>query len=279
MSTRKQLSHEDARKGNRALWDEMTPVHLKSYGVDRFLAGEPWLPAEILGEVGPVRGKSLLHLQCHFGLDSLAWVREGAEVTGVDFSPAAITAACTLSAEANLPATFICSDIYELPKVLDQKFDVVFTSIGVLCWLSDLEEWARIIAHALKPGGFFYIMDGHPLLYSLDDEGGWTFYLSYFHNEAPYVWDDPEPDYMDRSYIIQNPSFEWQWAICDIINAVLDAGLTLKFFHEFSVMSEAVYPEMIKREDGLFTFPNMPVELPVIFSLKAQKPETGEAHG
>jgi SAM-dependent methyltransferase len=264
--------YKEAREGNRALWDELTPVHLKSYGVDRFIAGEPWLPQEILEEVGPVKERALLHLQCHFGLDSLAWARHGAKVTGVDFSPKAIEAARELSAQLNLPAEFICADIYDLPDRLNGHFDIVFTSIGVLCWLPDLEAWAKIIAQFIKPGGFFYIMDSHPLLYCLNDEGNWEFSLSYFHNQAPYIWDDDGPDYMDRNYIIQSPSFEWQWSIGDIINAVLGAGLQLEFFNEFSKMHSPVYPEMVKGDDGMFAFPRMPVELPVIFSLKATKP-------
>jgi len=134
------ISHEQARDGNRQLWDEITPVHLRSYGVDRFLAGERWLPEKILEEVGEVKGRTLLHLQCHFGLDSLAWVRRGAIVTGVDFSPVAITAARDLSLQAQLPARFVCSDIYDLPQNLEGQFDIVFTSIGVLCWLSDLKR-------------------------------------------------------------------------------------------------------------------------------------------
>lgn len=264
--------YKEAREGNRALWDELTPVHLKSYGVDRFIAGEPWLPQEILEEVGPVKERALLHLQCHFGLDSLAWARHGAKVTGVDFSPKAIKAARELSAQLNLPAEFICADIYDLPDRLNGHFDIVFTSIGILCWLPDLEAWAKIIAQFIKPGGFFYIMDGHPLLYSLDDEGNWEFYLPYFHNKSPYIWDDDDPDYMDRDYIVKSPSYEWQWSISDIINALIGAGLSLEFFNEFSRMKSPVYPEMVQGEDGLYAFPRMPVELPVIFSLKATKP-------
>jgi SAM-dependent methyltransferase len=265
------ISDEEARDGNRALWDEITPVHLKSYGVDRFLAGERWLPLKILEEVGDVQGKSLLHLQCHFGLDSLAWVREGAAVTGVDFSPAAIKAAQELAVQADLPATFVCSDIYDLPNNLEGQFDIAFTSIGVLCWLKDLDAWAKIIADYLKPGGFFYIMDGHPLQYTFDEEGHYTFALSYFHNPKPYVWDDDGPDYMDWSYIPESPSYEWQWPVSDIINAVTGAGLRLAFFNEFGALEDQVYPELVQREDGLYTNPNMPVELPVVFSLKAYK--------
>ena len=205
----KNVPYEQARDGNRAFWDEVTPVHLRAYGVERFLAGERWLPNEILTEVGDVSGLSLLHLQCHFGLDSLAWVREGAEVTGVDFSPAAIRAARQLSEQACLPATFLCSDIYDLPNNLDGRYDIVFTSIGVLCWLKELDTWASIIAHYLKPGGFFYIMDAHPLLYTFDDEGEWRFILPYFHNAAPYVWDGENADYMDPSYKTNAPTYEW----------------------------------------------------------------------
>jgi len=265
------IPHKEARDGNRKLWDEITPVHQRSYGVDRFLAGESWLPKKILEEVGDVSERSLLHLQCHFGMDSLAWVRRGACVTGVDFSPVAIRTARDISERADLPATFICSDIYELPQNLEGHFDIVFTSIGVLCWLSDLDRWAQIIAHFLKPGGSFYIMDSHPLLYTFDEEGHWTFQLPYFHNDAPYLWDDDSPDYMDPTYIPQSPSYEWQWAISDIINAIVGAGLELEFFHEFDALSDPVYPEMVQRADGLFTFPGTPVALPIIFSLRAHR--------
>lgn len=268
----KHVPYEQARDGNRAFWDELTPVHMRSYGVERFLAGERWLPQEILDEVGDVNGLSLLHLQCHFGLDSLAWVRQGAEVTGVDFSPLGIDAARKLSKQANLPARFVCSDIYDLPEHFNGQFDVIFTSIGVLCWLKDLDAWARVIADFLKPGGFFYIMDGHPLLYTFDDEGEWRFILSYFNNAEPYVWDGENADYMDPSYKTTAVTYEWQWAASDIINAVIRAGLRLEFFNEYGALSEPVYPEMQQREDGLYTFPGMPVPLPIVFSLKASKP-------
>ncbi len=271
MNKTKKTTYEQAREGNRTMWDEITPIHLQSYGVDRFLAGERWLPKKILEEVGSVKGLSLLHLQCHFGLDSLAWARQGAEVIGIDFSQKAIEAARELSQRAELPARFIQSDIYDLGEILEGQFDIIFTSIGVLCWLKDLNTWAQIISHYLKPGGFFYIMDAHPLLYTFDEEGKWRFELPYFHQDQPYVWDEEGPDYMDPNYIVKNPSYEWQWAVSDIINAVVDAGLFLDFFHEFGALEDPVYPEMVQQKDGLYRFPNMPVELPTLFSLKAHK--------
>ena len=271
MHQQEHFSYEEARDGNRELWDELTPVHIHSYGVDRFLAGERWLPLRILEEVGDVKGRSLLHLQCHFGLDTLAWARQGAEVTGVDFSPEAIKAAQELAIKTKLPARFLCSDIYDLPQTLDETYDIIFTSIGVLCWLVDLDAWARIIAEHLKPGGTFYIMEGHPLITTFDERGSATFLISYFHKHSPYIWDEEDPDYMDGSYFPKNPSFEWQWAISDIINAVLSAGLKLDFFHEFDALEDPVFPEMVKQENGLYTYPDMPVPLPIVFSLKAHK--------
>lgn len=267
----KKVPYEQARDGNQAYWDELTPRHMQSTSVERFLNGERWLPHEILYEVGNVNGLSLLHLQCNIGLDSLAWVRQGAQVTGVDLSPRSIEAAQALSQQADLPAKFICSDIYDLPAHLEGTFDVVFCSIGILCWLKDLEAWAQVITHFMKPGGFFYIMDAHPLLYTFDDDGNWQFMLSYFHNTEPYVWDDENTDYMDTTYKTSSPTYEWQWPVSDIINALVGAGLRLTFFHEFEAMTDPVYPEMTPREDGMYTFPNMPVPLPVVFSLKAHK--------
>ena len=265
------ITHDQARHGNRKFWEEVTPLHLKSYDVEGFLKGEPWLPGQILKEVGDVAGLSLLHLQCHFGLDTLAWASMGADVTGVDFSPRSIEAARNLAEEVDLQAEFICSDIYDLPGKLNKEYDIVFTSIGVLCWLNDLKGWAKVIASFLKSGGFFYIMEGHPLLYSFDDDGEWKLILPYFHQEQPYFWGEDTTDYMDTSYHPESPTYEWQWSISDIINALIDADLRLEFFNEFGALDNPVYPGMVRREDGLFTFPNMPVELPILFSLKAIK--------
>lgn len=271
MQNDKNISPDQARLNNLKFWEEITPLHLKSYDVEGFLKGEPWLPKQILEEVGDVAGLSLLHLQCHFGLDTLSWAFLDADATGVDFSPSSIRAAQELSKKANIPAKFICSDIYSLPGKLNEKYDIIFTSIGVLCWLNDLNTWARVISHFLKPGGFFYIMEGHPLLFTFDDDGKWTFILPYFHQEQPYFWGEDTTDYMDTSYHPESSTYEWQWSVSDIINALLNAGLRLEFFNEFGALDSPVYPGMIRREDGLYTFPNMPVELPILFSLKAIK--------
>jgi 2-polyprenyl-3-methyl-5-hydroxy-6-metoxy-1,4-benzoquinol methylase len=151
-------------KANQKLWNEWTTEHENSpfYDLDGFKAGRERLRSIELEEVDDVRGKSLLHLQCHFGMDALAWARHGAIVTGVDLSNDSITLAQSLSKELNIPANFVCSDVLTLPDHLQGQFDIVFTSYGILHWLRDLKRWAQVIAHFLKPGGFFYIVEDHP---------------------------------------------------------------------------------------------------------------------
>src|SRR5262245_17112552 len=162
---------QDAIDLNRAHWDEVVPLHVASefYDVASFRAGRSTLLPVELREVGDVRGKTLLHLQCHFGMDTLSWAREGATVTGADFSGPAIEVARGLSAELGIPARFVESDVYSLPEVLDEPFDIVFASYGVLCWLPDFPAWARIAASFLNPGGVFYLLDGHGISWALDD--------------------------------------------------------------------------------------------------------------
>src|SRR5688500_15473841 len=149
---------------NRAHWDEAVPAHVASefYDVASFKAGRNTLLPVELAEVGDVAGRTILHLQCHFGMDTLSWARLGAVVTGVDFSAPAIEHARALAAELRIEARFIESNIYELPLKLDERFDIVFASYGVTVWLPDFAAWAKVAAHFVKPGGFLYLLDGHP---------------------------------------------------------------------------------------------------------------------
>jgi len=159
---------------NKELWDELARINYESesedYSVKSFLEGQTTLRSFELKEMGNVKGKTLLHLQCHFGLDTLSWAREGAIVTGIDISSKAIRLAKLIVKQAQIKANFIESNLYDLPKVLSEKYDIVYTSIGVLCWINDLREWGKIIANFLKPGGFFYIAEGHPFSMVFDDQ-------------------------------------------------------------------------------------------------------------
>ena len=260
---------------NREMWDEWAPLHAKSefYDVEGFKKGRCTLYPIELEEMGDVTGKALLHLQCHFGLDTLSWARLGAKVTGVDFSDKAIGLASSLSKEIGIDANFICSDIYKLPEVLDEKFDIVYTSAGVLCWLPDLNRWAEIISHFLKPGGFFYILEGHPfmnmLLSDSPDISGPEITRSYFYTTEPeeYQTDGSYAGVKTDKLHIGN---EWTHSIGDIINAIISAALQIEFLHEFPKIFFKAVPYMEQDEEGYWRIPGD--KIPLTFTLKATKP-------
>lgn len=158
---------------NRALWDAWTPIHERSafYDVDAFRAGQLTLNSIEREQLEDVTGKQLLHLQCHFGLDTLSWARLGAEVTGVDFSERAIALARRLASEAGIPATFVCTNVYDLPLTWAARFDLAYASYGAIPWLPDLTAWARVIARSLRMGGSFHVIEFHPLVGMLDEDG------------------------------------------------------------------------------------------------------------
>lgn len=270
---------DEFMKSNREHWNEMASINVKSefYDVEGFKQGKlSLLPIE-REELGDVAGKSLLHLLCHFGLDTLSWARLGANVTGVDFSDKAIDLARSLSRETGLQSNFICADIYNLPKVLDETFDIVFASYGVLCWLPDIEEWARIVSRFLKPGGTFYIVELHPFINVFDNQRGISelnVYYSYFHSAAPDKWES-DGSYADREAILSHPSYEWIYSIGDIINAILSAGLKIEFLHEFPYCCYDHFRFMEKRADGMWQLPGKET-IPLTFSLKAIKENSGE---
>jgi SAM-dependent methyltransferase len=262
-------------KANRDLWEEKTPIHERSayYDIQGFKAGKSTLRSIELEEIGDVSGKSMLHIQCHFGMDTLSWARAGASVTGVDFSEKAIKLARSLSRELGFKTAFICCNIYDLPEKLTSKFDVVFTSYGVLCWLPDLNRWAEIIAHFLKPRGLFYIVEGHPILTTFDNSreaNEFKVTQSYFYRPEPIKW-KPEGDYADRNTTLIHPSYEWTHGLADIVCALIDAGLRIDFLHEFP-FSEYQWSSFTRKgNDGWWHTEGDKV--PMLFSIKATKPE------
>lgn len=261
-------------ENNKEVWNAAVAVHAKSafYDIDGFKAGtRPMMMPWEFDEVGDVKGKTLLHLQCHFGMDSLTWARRGAKVTGIDFSEEGIKTAQSLSREIGVKAEFICSDIYELPKALKKEFDIVYTSAGVLCWLPDLEKWGKIIAHFLKRGGFFYIMEGHPFMNVFNNSKDATrldAVWPYFKTPEPIYW-EPESDYADPTNIWTKGTYEWPHALSEIINSLTEAGLKIEFFNEHKAIFFKQFPFMIKGEDGYYHLEGD--RLPLVFSLKATK--------
>ncbi len=218
---------DERLKANLDAWNMMAGIHAASreYRLAEFKAGENVLKPIELREVGDVRGKSLLHMQCHFGLDTMSWARMGANVTGVDFSDNAIALARSISAELKIPARFLQSNIYDAPDVLHDQFDIVFTSYGALCWLPDIKRWAEIAASFVKPGGFFYMAEFHPLTQMSANRAGTTkleFVISYFHTAMRE--DPPGPDYSDRTKIVPE-THEWMYRLGDVVSALAASGL------------------------------------------------------
>lgn len=254
---------------NRELWNKLTEINSKSkfYDLEKFRSGASSLKKVELEELGNVQGKSLLHLQCHFGLDTLSWARQGAEVTGVDFSDEAIKLAQQLSYELDIPAEFVCSDMYELPNVLDKKFDIVFTSYGVLIWLSRLNEWADIVANYLKPGGTFYIVEFHPFI-NIFDEDWKKMNGSYFHNKNP-VRVEQRGSYADPDADFAYTSYEWSHTMSDVINALRQGDIVVDVFHEFPYSSYDCFPGLEEKDTGEFTLKGHDGDLPLMYSIRA----------
>lgn len=263
------------RRTNLALWDELVDIHAQSeaYALKQFKQGRNKLHSLEREEVGNVKGKTLLHLQCHFGMDTLSWAMLGAEATGVDFSPKAIELARSLSAELNIPGRFICCELYDLPDHLDEQFDIVFTSYGVLCWLPDLQKWAQLISRYLKPGGFFYIAESHPFSMVFDDDAG----LKDLRVRYPYFEKGPtkfedDSDYADPDAHIENRvDYEWTHTMGEIITSLIDAGLQIEFLHEFPYLCWRQFAFEEESKDGHYRLPKGMPSIPLAFTLKARK--------
>ena len=259
---------------NREDWDRKTELHEKApfYDLAGFKQGRDRLRSIELEEMGDVSGKSLLHLQCHFGMDTMAWARRGATVTGVDFSDKAIALARSLSEELDIPATFHCANIYDLAETLTGAFDIVFTSYGVLHYLPDLAGWAQTIAHFLKPGGIFYMVEDHPTfrIFRSKPEGE-------FRAERPYFF-HPQPEkYVGKaSYAIDSEEkittqYIWNHHMGEILNSLIQADLRIEFLHEFPFAARAKFPFMVQGEDGWWRLPKRHGTVPFLFSLQARK--------
>mgnify|MGYP006289716447 FL=1 len=265
-------------EANLGWWDERVPLHARSdfYDVEGFKAGRISLMPLEREELGDVSGRSLLHLQCHFGLDTLSWARLGARVTGVDFSPQAIDLARSLAQELELDARFICSDIYALPEVLSQRFDLVYTSYGVLTWLPDLEGWAEVVAHFLRPGGTFYIAEIHPfaMVFSdLEDATDLEVHYPYFPTPEPMRFEQEGSYAAPGEETKQRVTYEWAYPIGDVVDALIGAGLRIEFLHEFPFACFQMVPFLEVDEEGRWWLPGKKELIPMTFSLQAFKPD------
>ena len=252
----------DYLKLNKKAWDERTPIHLRSkfYNLPGFIRGETSLQEIELEELKNVSGKSLCHLQCHFGQDTISWARLGAKVTGVDFSKVSINKAKGLAKDIGIDAQFIESDIYSLPQLKLPKYDIVYTSYGTIEWLPDITRWARVVASLLKPGGQFYMAEFHPY-YS------WGSGNKYFR---------PDPQIHEVRTYTDDPSNSrqkicvWPHRVSDVISALAAQGLTIKTFTEYPYCPYPCFPGLTEKEPGRY-FPKSE-GLPMVYTLRAEAP-------
>ena len=270
----------EEREANLANWNDRAAAHLASpgYDVEGFIA-EPSRIGKAVKldreEIGEVRGQSLLHLQCHIGLDTLSWARLGALVTGLDFSPPAIDAAREISRRTQTPAEFVLADVYEAPEVLRRTYDIVYASEGVLCWLPDVAAWARVLRRLTRPGGMAYIRDGHPIFHTLDHDrpdGRLELVGSYFEGPA-HRYDEPGTYVESAIQIEHTVNYEWDHGLGEIVNAFIQAGFRIEALREYAVSAYRALPSMVKGQDGWWRLPAQSGQAPTMFSLRATLPD------
>jgi 2-polyprenyl-3-methyl-5-hydroxy-6-metoxy-1,4-benzoquinol methylase len=256
---------------NRKNWNKRTEIHYESefYNVKDFLDSKNSLNEIELNELGIVKGKSLLHLQCHFGQDTLSLANLGANVTGVDFSDNAIEKAEELKIKTGLNANFICCNIYELSQYIDEKFDIIFTSYGTIGWLPDIKKWAKVVSDFIKPGGTFLIVDFHPFIWILDDNFEEIKY-AYFHQQEPFS-EKLVNTYTDGNKKVNLLQHSWNHTLSDLITSIIDEGFKIVSFFEYDYSPYNCFPNMKSIDDKRYVFRDFEQKLPLTYSVKAEK--------
>ncbi len=256
---------------NKAMWNDRTEVHLNTpfYDVAGFLSGNNTLKDPELSLLGDIAGKSLLHLQCHFGLDTLSLARLGAAVTGLDFSERAIAEAETLALKAGLQARFICANVYDWSRHDNTTYDLVFSSYGTIGWLPDIEAWAQVISAALNPGGRFIFAEFHPVVWMFDDKFR-EIQFSYFQREA--IVEEVSGTYADPKAAIQHTTVSWNHSLDQVIMALLRSGLQLRSFREYDYSPYDCFSGLRELAPGKFQLSGLEGKLPMVYALEAVKP-------
>ncbi|MCC5954186.1 MAG: class I SAM-dependent methyltransferase [Acidimicrobiia bacterium] len=261
---------------NRTAWEERVPIHLASeyYDVEGFVAGRCSLRPFEVDDVGDVAGLDLVHLQCHFGQDTLSWARRGAHVTGLDFSAAAIAEAQALAARLGLDARFVEADVYRAAEVVEPaSADVVYTGIGALVWLPDVWRWAEVVASLLRPGGMLYLCEFHPFTDMLAEDA-LVVTEDYFTRPdgTRYEVDGTYTDGGDGT--LHNVTWEWTHPIGDVVTAVVAAGLQVELLAERDVTLWQRWPFLERQVDGTYRLPAGSPRIPLLYSLRARLPAT-----
>jgi SAM-dependent methyltransferase len=255
---------------NKNSWNSRVESHLASefYDVPGFLAGKSSLNNIELALLGDVKGKNILHLQCHFGQDTISLQRLGAQATGIDLSDKSIETANDLARQTNTSPTFFCCDVYDVPNKVEQQFDIVFTSYGTIGWLPDLDKWAKVIVSRLKPGGQFIMADFHPVVWMFDDcfkEIGYN----YFNTGE--IAETENGTYADRDAPIKVQYIGWNHSMSEILNSLIRNGMELKQFNEFDYSPYNCFKETVEFEPGKFRIKHLDNKIPMVYSLVAAK--------
>ncbi|QPF82401.1 class I SAM-dependent methyltransferase [Bradyrhizobium genosp. L] len=261
----------DWRARNMAMWNRKVSDHIRSpvYDVPGFIAGRSSLRSHEIRDLGDIGAKHLVHLQCHIGLDTLSWARRGARVTGLDFSQTSIAAARRIAARCELDAEFVIADVYEAPRVLGRRFDIVYTGVGALCWLPDIARWAQVVRDLLKPGGELYLFEFHPVEWMLD-------WRAADRTELKFDYFTPCEGCVDRRAIddaaIAPGTVQWNHPLGEVITALAAAGLNITELRELDRSVLKRRPEMEDAGLGMFRMrPGMP-QLPLMYVLRARRP-------
>ncbi len=256
---------------NRETWNKKVAIHAKSelYDMVAFKAGKSSLNSYELDALGNVSGKSILHLQCHFGQDTLSWSRMGANCTGVDISEEGIRLARSLNDELGLSAEFVCCNVLDTSKHISETFDIVFTSYGTIGWLPDLLPWARMISERLKPGGIFYIVEFHPIAWMFDYTVSPS-QMKYGYHQKGAIYEEYEGTYAeDGGPKMTSKEYGWNHSLSEVINSLIEAGLQIEYLNEQDASPYEVFPDLVKNQDEMFVLKEK--LYPLLFEVKATK--------
>lgn len=258
---------------NLQSWNNRTETHLNSdfYDLNGFLKGNTSLNEIELNLLGDIKGKKILHLQCHFGQDTISLSRLGADVTGIDLSDKAIESAKQIAKDTNSNTKFICCDIYDLPQHLDEKFDIVFTSYGTIGWLPDLDKWGKIISRYLKTNGQFVFVEFHPVVWMFDDNFEKVGYR-YFNSGA--IIETESGTYADKEADISQSYVMWNHGLSEVVNSLINNGLEINSIDEFDYSPYNCFSNTIEFEPKKFRIEHMGDKIPMVYSILATKKHT-----
>ena len=264
------MEFEKAFKTNRNTWNKKVAIHAASdfYDLKGFKMGKSSLKKYEINALGNVSGKTLLHLQCHFGQDTLCFSRMGVKCTGIDISDEGIKLANQLNSELKLDAEFVCCNVLDASKYVMKKFDIVFTSYGTIGWLPDLKPWAKMISERLKPGGFFYMVEFHPIAWMFDYTVSPPV-MKYGYHQKEAIYEEYEGTYADKTSKMVSKEYGWNHSLGEVITSLSEAGLHIEYLNEHDASPYDIFPGLVKNNEGMFEMSNK--MYPLIFELKAFK--------